>query len=90
VADDRDSLEVALAPDGFYPQAFRWRGRWVRVLGVEGVRTCRGERVCRVRTARGRFVLAWHARERRWRLQRGPGWFDRLCARWRHAPRYPL
>jgi len=90
MSDQDRVLQVALAPDGFYPQAFRWEGRLVRVLAIESVNTFGTERRFRVRSATGRFELGFYTDAGVWRLRRKPGWLGRLWARWQNAPRYPL
>ena len=57
MAETINEVRVRLAADGFYPQAFRWAGRDVRVLSVEGLQTCGPERRFRVRTIEGVYEL---------------------------------
>ena len=84
------ALRVSLSPDGFYPQAFLWRGRPVRVLSVEGVRTFRRERRYRVRTGEGYFELGFCTDTGAWFVGRSPNWFSRAWAQWQSGPSYPL
>ncbi len=85
-----DEVRVGLAPDGVYPPSFRWAGRDVRVLSVEGLRTCGPERRFRVRTVEGVYELAEDTRARRWRMMRSPTWFARTLAQLGQEPRYSL
>lgn len=70
-------VRVTLAGDNFYPQAFRWAGRSIRVLFVEGMRTAGVERLFRVRTIEGTYELAQHTVTQVWTLQRQPSWWAR-------------
>ncbi len=90
MTDSIDQVRVGLAPDGFYPQSFRWAGRDVRVLSVEGLRTCGPERRFRVRTIEGVYELAEDTQARRWRMVRSPTWFARTLAQLAQEPRYSL
>jgi hypothetical protein len=83
-------LRVTLAGDGFYPQMFRWADRDVRVLFVEGMRTCGLERRFRVRTVEGTYELSQHTRCGVWQMRRSPSWVGRTLAHISHAPRYSL
>ena len=85
-----DGLPVKVSADGIRPLVFRWCGEVVRVLSVEGMGTCGAERHYRVRTVKGRFVLAFCADSGIWRMRRQPTWLERVRARWQDAPRYPL
>jgi hypothetical protein len=84
------ALPVTLAASGLCPRAFRWFGRMVRVLAVEGISTYGAGRRYRVRTAQGVFELELRTDVGIWRMHRGPTWLERARARWRNAPRYPL
>lgn len=90
MAKSISEVRVTLAGDGFYPQAFRWANRNVRVLFVEGLRTCGLERRFRVRTVEGAFELSQHTRTGVWQMRRSPSWFGRTLAQMSHAPRYSL
>ena len=90
MAETINELRVWLAPDGFYPQAFRWAGRDVRVLSVEGLRTCGPERRFRVRTIEGVYELTQDTRTHTWRMRRSPTWFSRALAQVAQEPRYTL
>ena len=57
MAMDTETLQVILAANGFYPWAFRWQGRALRVLSVDQISTSGTERRFRVRTAIGHFEL---------------------------------
>lgn len=83
-------LRVTLTPDGFYPRSLRWQGRGVRVLSVDEVFTCGLERCYRVRTPEGRYELGYRTDSGAWQVRRAPLWFQRLWARVRDVPRYPL
>lgn len=85
-----NQVRVRLAPDGFYPEAFRWAGRDVRVLSVEGLRTCGPERRFKVRTVEGVYELTQDTRAGLWRLRRSPTWFSRAVAQLSQEPRYTL
>jgi hypothetical protein len=85
-----NEVRVRMAPDGFYPQAFRWAGREVRVLSVEGLRTCGPERRFRVRTVEGIYELTQDVRAGLWRMRRSPTWFSRTVAQLDQEPRYTL
>jgi len=87
---DFEGLQVTLASDRFYPRAFRWQGRVVRVLSVDRIRTFGAERRFRVRTAVGRFELGWLTDSGQWRVRREPNWLDRIWSRLRRMPRYSL
>lgn len=86
----QDMLQVTFAPDGFFPQAFRWQGRLYRVLAVHSVRTGRSERSYRVITSGGYFELALHLLQGTWRMRRRPNWISRTWYRWLNGARYPL
>ena len=90
MAEDINEVRVRLAPDGFYPQAFRWAGRDVRVLSVGGLRTCGSERRFRVRTVEGQYEIAQDLRGGTWRMRRSPTWFARALAQLDQEPRYTL
>ncbi len=62
MAETINEVRVRMAADGFYPQAFRWAGRDVRVLSIEGLRTCGRERRFRVRTVEGVYELTHDTR----------------------------
>jgi hypothetical protein len=85
-----NQVRVRLAPDGFYPRSFRWAGREVRVLSVEGLRTCGPERRFRVRTVEGVYELTQDTRIQVWRMRRSPTWFGRALAQLEREPRYTL
>lgn len=85
-----ERLRVSMAPDGFYPQSICWRGRGVRVLGVEDVYTCGPERRLRLRTPEGTYELGYHTDARIWQMRRAPTWWQRLRSGVRQMPRYPL
>jgi hypothetical protein len=85
-----EALRVLSTPDRFYPRAFFWQGRMVRVRAVEQVRTFGQERRFRVRTAEGCFELGVFPEAGVWRLRRTPGVLGRFWARWHSLPRYPL
>ena len=80
MAETINEVRVRLAADAFYPQAFRWAGRDVRVLSVEGLRTCGPERRFRVRTVEGVYELTQDTRGQIWRMRRSPSWFGRALA----------
>ncbi len=84
------TLQVALATDGFFPQAFRWQGQLYRVLAVHSVRTSGAERRYRVITSGGYFELSQDLTAGTWRLRRRPNWFSRNWHRWLNGARYPL
>ena len=90
MADSVNQVRVTLAGDGFYPQAFRWAGRDVRVLFVEGMRTRGPERWFQVRTVEGVYELAQQTRTGAWQMRRCPSWFARTMAQIARAPRYSL
>jgi hypothetical protein len=86
-----EHVRVTLANDNFYPQAFRWAGRSLRVLYVEGMRTVGVERLFRVRTVEGVYELAQHTVSQVWTLRRQPSWLTRAlnqgeAARYQPAP----
>lgn len=85
-----DELRVALAADGFYPRAFQWRGRTLRILAVDAISTRGAERRFRVRTPIGNFELGLCTEAGRWRVHRAPSWLARVWARIHRLPRYPL
>lgn len=72
-----EHVRVTLASDNFYPQAFRWAGRSIRVLYVEGMRTVGAERRFRVRTVDGLYELAQHTTTQVWTMRRQPSWWTR-------------
>jgi hypothetical protein len=90
VAESKNEVRVRLGPDGFYPFTFRWAGRSVRVLSVEGLRTCGPERRFRVRTVEGVYELTHDTRTQLWRMRRSPTWFSRALAQLSQEPRYTL
>ena len=90
MAETINELRVWLQPDGFYPLGFRWSGRDVRVLSVEGMRTCGQERRFRVRTVEGVYELTHDTRARIWRMRRSPTWVSRAIAQIGQEPRYTL
>ena len=90
MADMINQVRVTLARDGFYPQAFRWAGRDLRVLFVESLRTRGPERWFRVRTVEGVYELVQQTRTGVWQMRRSPSWFGRTMARIAHTPRYSL
>ncbi len=90
MAETINEVRVWMAPDGFYPQAFRWAGRDVRVLSVEGIRTCGPERRFSVRTVEGVYELTQDTRAHLWRMRRSPTWFSRTLAHLAQEPRYTL
>ena len=90
MAEILGQLRVWVGPDGFYPQAFRWAGRDVRVLSVEGLRTYGPERRFRVRTVEGVYELTQDTRDQRWRMRRSPTWVSRTLAQLAQEPRYTL
>ncbi len=90
MADSVNQVRVTLAGDGFYPQVFRWAGRDMRVLFVEGLRTRGAERWFRVRTVEGVYELVHQTRSGVWLMRRSPTWFGRTMAQLARAPRYSL
>jgi hypothetical protein len=91
MANTTEHVRVTLASDNFYPQAFRWAGRSIRVLFVEGMRTVGAERLFRVRTTEGAYELALHTVTQVWTLRRQPSWLARALnqgdvARYQPAP----
>ena len=90
MADSVNQVRVRLAGDGFYPQVFRWAGRDLRVLFVEGLRTRGAERWFRVRTVEGVYELVHQTRTGVWLLRRSPSWFGRTMAQLARVPRYSL
>lgn len=90
MADSVNQVRVTLAGDGFYPQVFRWAGRDLRVLFVEGLRTRGAERWFRVRTVEGVYELVHQTRTGVWLMRRSPSWFGRTMAQLARAPRYSL
>lgn len=90
MADSVGEIRVTLAVDGFYPQAFRWSGRSLRVLFVEGLRTSGPERRFRVRTVEGVYELIRRTDTGVWQMRRSPSWFGRTLAQMASAPRYSL
>lgn len=90
MADSVNQVRVTLAGDGFYPQVFRWAGRDLRVLFVEGLRTRGAERWFRVRTVEGVYELVHQTRTGVWLLRRSPSWFGRTMAQLARTPRYSL
>lgn len=87
---DVNAVQVSLASDRFHPRSFTWHGQIWRVLSVDGVCTRGIERRFRVMTRSGVFELALHTGDGQWRVLRKPGWMDRMWARVRRLPRYPL
>lgn len=85
-----EEVQVRLAEDAFYPQMFRWAGRHVRVLSIEGLRTCGAERRFRVRTVEGVYELTQDTRSRVWRMRQSPSWFSRTLSHLAREPRYSL
>ena len=85
-----EGLQVTMTPNGFYPRAFRWQGRALRVLSVDRISTSGTERRFRVRTAIGPFELGLFTDACLWRVRRKPNWLDRVWARFQRMPRYPL
>ena len=83
-----EQVRVIMADDNFYPQAFRWSGRVVRVLFVEGMRTSGAERLFRVRTVEGTYELAEHTSTQSWTLRRRPWWWERALGQGADAARY--
>ncbi len=82
-----------VASNHFYPHAFRWQGRTVRVLAVEGLKTLGAERRFRLATAEGHFDLGLFTDSGAWCLRREPGWLGRAWMRWwpfHRQPRFPL
>jgi hypothetical protein len=77
MANTAEHVRVTLAGDDFYPQAFRWAGRSIRILFVEGMRTVGAERLFRVRTVEGAYELAQHTVTQVWTLRRRPSWWTR-------------
>jgi hypothetical protein len=90
LAETINEVRVRLAADGFYPQTFRWAGRDVRVLSIEGLHTCGFERRFRVRTVEGVYELTQDTHARIWRMRRSPTWFSRALAQIDQEPRYTL
>ncbi len=90
MADQTSPLKVILGSSRFYPHAFRWQGRTVRVLAVESIKTLGLERRYRVRTGQGYFELSLFTDSGAWWLHRSPNVLSRLWARWQNVPRYPL
>ncbi len=90
MADSVNQVRVTLAGDGFYPKVFRWAGRDLRVLFVEGLRTRGAERWFRVRTVEGVYELVHQTRTGVWLMRRSPSWFDRTMAQLAREPRYSL
>jgi len=90
MAMNAETLQVTLAANGFYPRAFRWQGRALRVLSVDRISTSGTERRFRVRTAIGHFELGLLTDACLWRVRREPNWLDRMWARFQRMPRYPL
>jgi hypothetical protein len=90
MAETINEVRVNMAPDGFYPRAFRWAGRDVRVLSVDALRTCGPERRFTVRTVEGVYELTQDLRARVWRMRRSPTWFSRALAQVSQEPRYGL
>jgi hypothetical protein len=91
MAKTMDHARVTLANDNFYPQAFRWGGRSIRILFVEGLRTVGAERLFRVRTIEGSYELAHNTVTQMWSLRRQPSWWSRALnqadvARYAPAP----
>ena len=91
VNNDYEYWNIAgdLAPNGFYPRAFRWQGRALRVLSVDRISTSGTERRFRVRTAIGPFELGLLTDASRWRVRRAPNWLDRMWARFQRMPSLP-
>jgi hypothetical protein len=83
-------LKILLAPNSGAPTAFRWRGRTVRVLSVEAVRTERMERRYRLGTPEGRYELGVRLDSGAWQIRRGPGLLARWWAQVQRTPRYWL
>jgi hypothetical protein len=90
MATSIEGLQVILAPNGFYPRAFRWQGHTLRVLSVDRISTFGIERRFRVRTAIGPFELGLLTDACLWRVRREPHWLNRMWARFQRRPRYPL
>ena len=90
MATDIEALQVTMAANGFYPRAFRWQGRLMRVLSVNGISTSGLERRFRVRTTIGPFELGLLTDACLWRVRHAPNWLDRMWARFLRTPRYPL
>ncbi len=90
MAKPNKGLRVALAPGGFFPQAFRWQGHLHRVLAVHSIRTCGLERRYRVASAAGYFELALNVYSGTWHVRHAPNWLSRLWYQLHNGPRYPL
>jgi hypothetical protein len=90
MVESLNELRVWLGPDGFYPHTFRWAGRDVRVLSIDGLRTYGPERRFRVRTVEGVYELTHDVRAQAWRMRRSPTWFSRTLAQIAQEPRYTL
>jgi hypothetical protein len=90
MAIDTKALQVILAANGFYPRAFRWQGRLMRVLSVDRISMSGMERRFRIRTAIGPFELGLLTDACLWRVRHAPNWLDRMWARFQRMPRYPL
>jgi hypothetical protein len=90
MTNQAEALRVIIGPNKFSPHAFHWRGRTVRVLAVESIKTFGAERRYRVRTGEGRFELGFCTDSGTWQLRRTPNWLSRLWARWNNTPRYPV
>lgn len=88
MAKSVEPVRVILASDDFYPQAFRWSGRIIRVLFVEGMRTSGVERLFRVRTVEGSYELVENTAAQTWALRRRPSWWERALGQAAGAARY--
>ncbi len=86
---DADQLQVTMAPDGFYPRSFRWRGRQVRVLCVAEVYMRGRERRYRLRTPEGPYEVGWVSKTGVWQMRRWPSLLRRWWARIQAMPRFP-
>jgi hypothetical protein len=85
-----ESLRVTFASGGFFPQTFRWEGRFYRILAVHSIRTCGLERRYRVATSAGDFELALAVSSGGWHIRHAPNWLSRAWYRLHSGPRYPL
>ena len=92
-AKNGEKIEMVATRYDYFPASFRWRGRRLDVAAVEKCWTRQRQltqRLFRVRTEAGVFVLAFEPARGIWRVKSWPltYWLPRLSRS--DAPRYPL
>lgn len=94
-----ETIEILARRYGYFPAAFRWRGRRFAVLTVEKCWTAAGRRLFQVRCIDGSFLLeqtvassdgSGAAERAQWRVKRWPLRLWLLRAQRAATPRYPL